>query len=72
MYPIDEEHVQTGFFGAWRSLVARPSGGRKVAGSSPAVPTNFRFHPSDATVSNCSKRGVAQPGQRAGFGYRRS
>jgi hypothetical protein len=26
-------------FGLWRSLVARPSGGRKVAGSSPASPT---------------------------------
>jgi DNA-binding transcriptional MerR regulator len=26
--------------GLWRSLVARPSGGRKVAGSSPASPTN--------------------------------
>ena len=25
--------------GLWRSLVARPSGGRKVAGSSPASPT---------------------------------
>ncbi len=28
-------------FGLWRSLVARPSGGRKVAGSSPASPTNI-------------------------------
>ena len=28
--------------GLWRSLVARPSGGRKVAGSSPASPTNFK------------------------------
>ena len=26
-------------FGVWRSLVARPSGGRKVAGSNPATPT---------------------------------
>jgi hypothetical protein len=29
--------------GLWRSLVARPSGGRKVAGSSPASPTNNRL-----------------------------
>ena len=27
--------------GLWRSLVARPSGGRKVAGSSPASPTKY-------------------------------
>ena len=27
--------------GLWRSLVARPSGGRKVAGSSPASPTRM-------------------------------
>ena len=27
--------------GLWRSLVARPSGGRKVVGSNPASPTNF-------------------------------
>lgn len=27
--------------GLWRSLVARPSGGRKAAGSNPASPTNF-------------------------------
>ena len=31
-----------GKFGLWRSLVARPSGGRKVAGSSPASPTIFK------------------------------
>ncbi len=30
------------FVGLWRSLVARPSGGRKVAGSSPASPTNHQ------------------------------
>ena len=30
------EHLNVGL---WRSLVARPSGGRKVAGSSPASPT---------------------------------
>lgn len=29
-------------FGLWRSLVARPSGGRKVAGSSPASPTIYK------------------------------
>ena len=28
--------------GLWRSLVARPSGGRKAAGSSPASPTNYK------------------------------
>ncbi len=31
--------------GLWRSLVARPSGGRKVAGSSPASPTNLLPNP---------------------------
>ena len=31
--------VQNIYVGLWRSLVARPSGGRKVAGSSPASPT---------------------------------
>ena len=29
------------YVGLWRSLVARPSGGRKVAGSSPASPTRM-------------------------------
>ena len=29
--------------GVWRSLVARPSGGRKVAGSSPVTPTRERL-----------------------------
>ena len=34
--------------GLWRSLVARPSGGRKVAGSSPASPTKLeRFESAD-------------------------
>lgn len=32
----------TPIVGLWRSLVARPSGGRKVAGSSPASPTIFK------------------------------
>ena len=26
-------------YGAWRSLVARPAGGREVVGSNPAAPT---------------------------------
>ena len=34
-----QKHYVGGQFGLWRSLVARPSGGRKVAGSSPASPT---------------------------------
>ena len=29
------------FCGAWRSLVARPAGGREVVGSNPAAPTKF-------------------------------
>ena len=33
-------------FGVWRRLVARPSGGRKVAGSNPAIPTVDQRHPS--------------------------
>lgn len=33
-------------FGVWRRLVARPSGGRKVAGSNPAIPTVGQRHPS--------------------------
>ncbi len=37
-----ETRYETAFVGLWRSLVARPSGGRKVAGSSPASPTNFK------------------------------
>ncbi len=36
--PFRSEHRTVGL---WRSLVARPSGGRKVAGSSPASPTNI-------------------------------
>ena len=34
-----ETRYETAIVGLWRSLVARPSGGRKVAGSSPASPT---------------------------------
>ena len=34
--------LQNYFCGAWRSLVARPAGGREVVGSNPAAPTiNF-------------------------------
>jgi hypothetical protein len=35
--------------GLWRSLVARPSGGRKVAGSSPASPTIATFFANETT-----------------------
>tara|TARA_Y100001936_G_scaffold129144_1_gene126273 strand:+ start:83 stop:292 length:210 start_codon:yes stop_codon:yes gene_type:complete len=31
--------LQNYFCGAWRSLVARPAGGREVVGSNPAAPT---------------------------------
>ena len=31
--------LQKQFCGAWRSLVARPAGGREVVGSNPAAPT---------------------------------
>ena len=39
--PTRENHYVRASVGLWRSLVARPSGGRKVAGSSPASPTNI-------------------------------
>ena len=44
---------EAGQVGLWRSLVARPSGGRKVAGSSPASPTNTRtlFRNADAPTA---------------------
>tara|TARA_A100000164_G_scaffold156525_1_gene138883 strand:+ start:85 stop:204 length:120 start_codon:yes stop_codon:yes gene_type:complete len=32
--------LQKKICGAWRSLVARPAGGREVVGSNPAAPTN--------------------------------
>ena len=37
--PRAQNGYDTAIVGLWRSLVARPSGGRKVAGSSPASPT---------------------------------
>ena len=37
--PSLQKWYDTRHVGLWRSLVARPSGGRKVAGSSPASPT---------------------------------
>ncbi len=37
------EISRNAFVGLWRSLVARPSGGRKVAGSSPASPTKQHY-----------------------------
>ena len=37
--PQMQNRYERAEFGLWRSLVARPSGGRKVAGSSPASPT---------------------------------
>ncbi len=40
--PARENHYVRSPVGLWRSLVARPSGGRKVAGSSPASPTKFK------------------------------
>src|SRR5699024_4662026 len=38
-------------FGAWRSLVAHLHGVQGVAGSNPAVPTNFEKAYSEQTVS---------------------
>ncbi len=39
--PCLQKHYLGARVGLWRSLVARPSGGRKVAGSSPASPTKI-------------------------------
>ena len=36
--------MQIYFCGAWRSLVARPAGGREVVGSNPAAPTIIFFY----------------------------
>ena len=36
---VKKNHFLTMLSGAWRSLVAHSTGGRKVAGSSPAAPT---------------------------------
>ena len=43
--PCRENRYERHIVGLWRSLVARPSGGRKVAGSSPASPTNLKTAP---------------------------
>ena len=37
--PCDQNGFEIPIVGLWSSLEARPSGGRKVAGSSPASPT---------------------------------
>ncbi len=41
--PCPKKQYEEPQFGLWRSLVARPSGGRKVAGSSPASPTILKI-----------------------------
>jgi hypothetical protein len=45
MFPIvpDGTRLHWASAGAWRSLVAHPAGGRKVAGSNPVAPTSFRL-----------------------------
>jgi hypothetical protein len=35
--------LQKKICGAWRSLVARPAGGREVVGSNPAAPTKYKL-----------------------------
>ena len=49
--------------GLWRSLVARPSGGRKVAGSSPASPTKYLPIP-PASVRYAASRAAMTKGER--------
>ncbi len=50
--------VITPSFGLWRSLVARPSGGRKVVGSNPASPTIFQNAGGNAGVFVCKGTGT--------------
>ena len=55
--------LDSGFVGAWRSLVAHQSGGLVVVGSNPAAPTNPP-HRSDSTGRVCPP--VGGPGGRQG------
>ena len=45
------------FVGMWRSLVARTAGGRKVAGSSPVIPTIYPYMRQKISVRGIIKKG---------------
>src|SRR6476619_6659877 len=79
--PVGRPHGRRGSagilrpFGAWRSLVAHPAGGRAVGGSNPLAPTTSRGNGYGETVARCdslcdSRAGgvVVRSGQRVHAG----